>query len=112
MSPVTAAQAESIRARIMRLSRPSVTVADVQVEEEDGPDGSAVLVIITLSAADEGGEWNADEFRFVRREARTVAVELLGGAAVRLVYEAPSSPESAGDESQAAGDKQTDDEVD
>lgn len=105
MAPITDEQLERIRGQIRTVSSPSISVTAVQVGDVDGPDGPAVLVTVRLASTAAGAEWDPDDFRTIRRQARTVAVEALSGQDVRLVYES-AAPADVSDEADEVGDKQ------
>ncbi|WP_147463432.1 hypothetical protein [Cellulomonas triticagri] len=87
MAPFTHAQLESVRQRLLELSRSSLAVVAVDAEDVDTPDGPSVQVTVRLASAAPGAEWDAEDFLAIRREARTAAVEALPGQDVTLAYE-------------------------
>lgn len=105
MAPISGTQLDAIRTQIRSLETTSISVTDVVVEDIDGADGPAVLVTVRLTQPDVGSEWDAGDFLTIRRRARTIAVEALGGQDVRLVYESDASADAEDDELDA-GDKQ------
>lgn len=80
-------------------------MSKVEAEDVNGVDGQVVLVTVTLKSPGADGEWDADEFLALRREARTVAFEELAGQDVRVVYEEERDPSLDEDDSTDAGSK-------
>lgn len=91
MALVTDHQVEELRAEIESLDLPTVHVDSVDVHDDDGPDGPAVIVKVTIAAVG-SAQWAPADFRDVRRAARTAALNEFGsGVEVRMVYESPDS---------------------
>lgn len=103
MAPISGTQLDAIRTGIQGLTTPSISVVDVSAEVVDGVDGSTVLVTVLLTPPDAGSEWDVEDFLEIRRQARTVAVTVLGGQEVRLVYGSDSPTDTEDDESDAGG---------
>jgi hypothetical protein len=83
---VTDEQLDRLRTRVLALTEKSISVAEVEVEENDGVGGPVVLVTVRPVSADAGAEWDPGDFLAIRRRARDLAVEMPGGQNVRLVY--------------------------
>ncbi|GFZ87796.1 hypothetical protein GCM10011359_16380 [Nesterenkonia alkaliphila] len=97
-------QSATVRDRILKLERPSLRPVEVSIQEDEGPEGPSVRVAVQLRNSATSPEWNADDFRALRRDARTIALEELGSeVSVRLLYE----PEDGEDQPAhySAGDK-------
>ncbi len=97
----------AIRDRINALSVDSIEVSEVEAEDIEDSDGSAVLVTVKLAAKEPGRDWDPDEFLTLRRAARSAAYEELSGQDVRLVYEEKAAMENEAPKIEDKGGKQS-----
>ncbi|MGF1647538.1 MAG: hypothetical protein ACFCVF_11560 [Kineosporiaceae bacterium] len=109
MAATSETQIDELRALVRDLSTEAIRVADVEVEEVDGPDGVTMRVTVVLATPEPGLAWDPDQFLEIRRRARTLALEVLQGRDVSLVYEPDSS--SGGGEDSDDGDAEESDSV-